>query len=114
MSCLEGITLQTSNVCPKLDDLQSMLQIYRSTTVTKAPFLLPADVAHFSQHCTGDASAWTSLFAMGICNNTKALLGCLTGRTPHWCLDIAHLRLKGGGVGILDPTTNSLPQPLSP
>lgn len=95
----------------KLEDLQTMLQVYKESIITKFPYVCLADVYHNEAGAGFDPFAWSSPFLRGVANTTKKLLSHLTGResVPAWVLLIAHLCIGEGGLGILDRSAPSVP-----
>lgn len=104
------IDLHTHNVCTKLDDLQTMLQVYCTAILPKAPHLFAADVYHnLTKAC--DTFKWRSSFSKAITTKTRDLLARVSGKlnVPTWVLAIAHLRMQDGGLGVLDLTLTAIP-----
>lgn len=66
-------------LCTQLDDLQTMVQVYKSSIITKAPHLFTADVHHNSAG-PHNTFAWDSSFAMALTLKTRDLLERVTGK----------------------------------
>lgn len=88
------VDMHTHQLCTQLRDLQTMLQVYRSTVITKAPHLFAADIHHNSAGHR-DMFAWQSSFAMALTQKMRDLLKRISGKSTvsNWVLDIAHLQL---------------------
>lgn len=98
-------------ITTKLEDLQTMLQVYKVSIVSRFPHLCSADVYHNGDGASSDPFAWSSPFLRSFTGTTRRLLARLTGHSsvPPWVLLIAHLHVGDGGLGILDGATTSVP-----
>lgn len=107
---ISRIDMHTVNVCIQLGDLQTMLQVYKSAIIPKALHLFAADVHHnTTKSC--DTFKWLSLLALALMAKTRDLLARITGKStvPDWVLAIAHLRIRDGGLGVLNPASCAIP-----